>query len=133
MWMILRIGSSSIGRLLLDFKRVRTQDGLSQSSTGASKIAWPKPKPVPAMSTALGHPRQSAGNVRTDRHRTFDAELHRTCGEMRSESPRIPKRWPREANESPFMCTLAPTRPLNEGANPPSVFNSSVFHGQFLV
>src|SRR5260370_22861070 len=62
------------------------------------------------MSTALGHPRQSAGNVRTDRHRTFDAELHRTCGEMRSESPRILKRWPREANESPLHVHSCPNQ-----------------------
>src|ERR1700751_4322756 len=108
MWMILRIGRSSIGRLLLDFKRVRLRTACPILRRAASKIPQPKPKPAPEMSTALGHTRQSAGNVRADRHRTFDAGLHRTCGEKRSESPTTLKRWPREANESPFACALLP-------------------------
>ena len=43
---------------------------------------WPRPKPRRAIRPRHRHPRRSAGDGRSHRHRCFEAELHRARGEI---------------------------------------------------
>ena len=49
---------------------------------GLFKIPSPEPKPGRRSRPRRRESRRSAGNVRADRHRSFEAELHRVRGEI---------------------------------------------------